>query len=601
MNNPEAGSGQRAAGSGQRAAGSGQRAAGSGQRAAGSGPEGSGRVRHVLFAARSATALHRLLDVLPVFAGDDRVRRRFTLVPGSDFGTDALRAVERAGGRTIPWAEALARPHDLILAASPKGGLDGLRGPCVLLPHGAGYNKALREEEGSGDSASGMDPALLMPGGHPLARLHALAHPSQVARLAAECPPAAARATVTGDPTLDRVLASLPLRERYRAALRTHGRKLVVLTSTWGPHSLIRRHPGLPARLAAELPHDTYQLGLVLHPNEHSRTGEFDLAQDLAPALDAGLVLARPDEEWAALLIAADTVVTDHGSAALYAAAARDVPVLASGDGGGELIAGTPMAELLAHVPVLCPLDGTTTTDLERAVAAYVPGTSAALAERAFAERGAAVHRLREELYRLLGLTPRGTPAEPRLLPDPAPPARALAAFAVQVDLHGPHLHVERRPARSDAPAHHLAAEYGRASDTQSQSAGLLFRRAGPAVAGPARGETWTVDGWTRHVLAEYGGPRTAAVALTASYCVLRRTGGPLLSVRIEPHREPDGRVLRADPAAVLSGVHAWLTAHPDAPAHPVTIPCVVAARTHHATLTPATPEEGQQEIQGLS
>ncbi|MEU6994197.1 translation initiation factor 2 [Streptomyces sp. NPDC046465] len=442
-----------------------------------------------------------------------------------------------------------------------------------------------------------MDPALLMPGGRPLARLHALAHPSQVTRLAAACPPAAAHATVTGDPTLDRVLASLPLRERYRRALRTHGRSLVVLASTWGPHSLIRRHPRLPARLAAELPHDTYQLGLVLHPNEHSRTGRFDLAQDLAPALDAGLVLARPYEEWAALLIAADAIVTDHGSAALYAAAARDTPMIAAGDGGGELIPGTPMAELLARLPGLGPLEQPTTAGFERAVGEYSPGSASAVAARAFAERGQAVRRLRAELYRILGVAPPADPPVPNLLPDPAPPSRTPAAFAVRADLRGPHVHIERRPARSTAPAHHLAAEADRASDTQLQSAGLVFRRARHAAALPARGETWTVDGWTRHALAEHGGARTAAVVLSASYCVLRRTGGALLSVRIEPHRDADGRVLRADPAAVLSGVHARLADGSDAPAHPVTVRCVVAGRLHRATLAPATPEEGLQEL----
>src|SRR5689334_12915949 len=73
----------RAAGSGQRAAGSGQRAAGSGQRA-------------VLIAVRSAGALHRLLDVLPVFEGDSRITTRFTLVPGSHFDVDALAALDRS-------------------------------------------------------------------------------------------------------------------------------------------------------------------------------------------------------------------------------------------------------------------------------------------------------------------------------------------------------------------------------------------------------------------------------------------------------------------------------------------------------------------------
>lgn len=67
-----------------------------------------------------------------------------------------------------------------------------------------------------------------------------------------------------GDLTLERVLASTSLRDRYRAALGTGARSLIVLVSTWGRESLIRRHPGLPARLAAQLPHDEYQLALVV-------------------------------------------------------------------------------------------------------------------------------------------------------------------------------------------------------------------------------------------------------------------------------------------------------------------------------------------------
>jgi len=210
-------------------------------------------MRTVLLAARSAVALYRLLDVLPVFAGDHRITRLFTLVPGSDFGVAALAAIDAAGARTVPWDEACAGSYDLILLASPKGEWELLHGDRVLLPHGAGFGKTIRAE-GSADSASGLDPEYLLPAdrtGGALISLHALAHPSQVARLAAVSPRAAARAEVVGDPTVERVLASLSLRDDYRAALGTGSRRLIVLASTWGEESLLSRRPGLPAELAA--------------------------------------------------------------------------------------------------------------------------------------------------------------------------------------------------------------------------------------------------------------------------------------------------------------------------------------------------------------
>jgi hypothetical protein len=533
----------------------------------------------VLFAVRSATALHRLLDVLPVFVGDHRIRRRFTLVPGSDFGIDALAALERFRARTVPWSEALADVHDLILVASPKGEVRRLRGPRVLLPHGAGFNKAL-PGDGSDDSASGLDPAYLLHDGTLLADLHALAHPSQIARLAAECPPAAARATVIGDPTLDRLLASLHQRDRYRAALGTGGRALVVLASTWGPHSLLERRPGLAAQLAAHLPCDAYQLAFVVHPNVYSDLGEFELRERLAPAVDAGMILARPYEEWGALLVAADGVVTDHGSTALYAAAlGRAVIGAGDGGGGGELIAGSPMDELLRRVPRL-----ETPGDLEGALTGHRADVARSLAEPAFAEQGQALARLRTELYGLLDLEPPDSPPVERPLPDPEPSGRAPAAFAVRADVRGRTVRVERRPPYTHAPAHHLAVEFDRATARQTLSAGVLFRRGGPTG--------WTADGWITQILGRFPGRRTAGVVLSDSHCVARRSGGSLVSVRIEPSYE-HGRIVRADPAAVLSALHAWLGGQQAV--LPADIDCVIAGHTYAVHVEAATSGEADR------
>ncbi|WP_328316906.1 translation initiation factor 2 [Streptomyces sp. NBC_00388] len=526
----------------------------------------------------------------PVFSGDDRIGlRRFTLVPGSDFGADALTAIEDAGARTVPWAEALRRPYDLIVAASPKGDLHLLTGPLALLPHGAGFNKSLAGE-GSADAASGLDPAWLLHGGRPLADLHGLAHPGQIARLAAGSPAAAGRAAVIGDPVLDRMLASLPRRDAYRTALGTGGRRLIALTSTWGPESLLARRPGLPAELAAHLDCDAYQLALILHPNEHSRTGAYDLRQALAPALASGMLLPRPYQEWASVLVAADGVITDHGSTALYAAA-LGTPVAAACDGGSELIPGSPMAGLLSRVAALETPDG-----LEPALAATTPQAIHSLAAPAFAERGRSLERLRTGLYALLGIAPPGAPISALPLPSPAPAHHTPAAFAVRTEVDGDEVRVERRPAHTELPAHHLAVEPDRATVAQAQSAALLFRRhARPGRTSAPHSVSWTAGGWTAHALAGHPGRRTAAAGLSASRWLLRRAQMPLLTVCIDG--SPDGwAVVRTDPAAVLSGVHAWLHDNP-CPGAPVTLRCRVAGRTYRAHLAPATDADAAYEL----
>ncbi|MFE9617188.1 translation initiation factor 2 [Streptomyces sp. NPDC006384] len=546
----------------------------------------------MLLAARSAVALYRLLDTLPALSGDDRITRLFTLMPGSDFGVDVLSVIEDVGGRLVPWSEACSRSYDLVLAASPKGDLHLLRGRHVLLPHGAGYNKSI-PGEGS-DSASGLDPAFLLRDGGVAApvALHAVAHPDQVARLAAVDRRAADRAKVVGDPTLERVLASRPLRERYRAALGTGARRLVVLVSTWGPESLLRRHPDLPVRLAARLPQDEYQLALVVHPNEHSLLGTYELAERLAPALDAGMVLASPHEEWASLLIAADALVTDHGSAALYYCAAEDRPAVSVYQDGIELIPGSPMHALLRRIPRLGSAES-----LEEDLRAYRPGTGQEVARAAFAHQGRALSLLRTELYALLGLTPPALAGPPRVLPPPGPADRAPAAFDVDVDadVNGKSLRIARRPVGIGSPGHHLTAEYGAASEALVRSAGLLYRRPLP-LSDTRSGQSWTSDGWTRHVLSAYPGCRSAAAILSSGLVLFRTRGhAEAYAVQAEPRYE-GGRVTRVDPAAAASAVHAWfLRRSPAAPVAPSRLSCVIGNRAFALVLRPATGAEAAE------
>ncbi|MEU9608269.1 translation initiation factor 2 [Streptomyces sp. NPDC048057] len=536
---------------------------------------------------RSAGALHRLLDVLPAFDGDSRVVTRFTLVPGSRFDVDALAALERSGARTLPWEEALRGEHDLLLAASPKGELWQLSGPRALLPHGAGFNKTIADD-GSAGVPSGLDTHYLLSDGKPWAALHALAHEEQVSRLACGSADAAQRAAVVGDPTLDRLLVSVSRRDDFRDALATGPRRLVVVTSTWGPESLFARRPELPAELCESLPYDSFQCALVLHPNGHSETGRFDLSRQLAPALAAGLVLAHPYEEWAALLVAADAVVTDHGSTALYAAALGR-PVVAAYDGGNELIPDSPMARLLAASPRL-----STPSELPGVLSAARAVDTREPVALAFAHRGQALARLRHHLYRLIGLAPPTGPVRAQPLPRPTTVPRRPSAFAVRAEVSGGRIVVERFPVHTREHVHHVAAEHSVAEQREVQSAAVLWRRAADAAVRP-RSSTWTADGWTAHALAEAPLCRTAVAVLTTRRCLLRHRTAGLLSLRLEPHRA-GGRVSYADPVAVASAVHAWLGRGP-APTLPASLLCDTGPVTVRVHLTPVDTDDLNYEL----
>ncbi|MFG2652073.1 translation initiation factor 2 [Streptomyces sp. NPDC048436] len=530
--------------------------------------------------------------MIPTLSGDDRITRLFTLLPGSDFGADALSVIEAVGGRTVPWSEAQEHTFDLVIAASPKGELGQLRGAHVLLPHGAGFNKSI-PYEGSADSASGLDPTYLRRSDDatPIA-LHVLAHSDQIARLTAVAPQAARNAKVIGDPTVERVLASRSRRDLYRAALGTGSRTLLALTSTWGPESLIRRRPGLPAQLAAQLPQDEYQLALIVHPNEWSRLGSYEMTQRLEPALAAGMLLPRPRDEWASVLIAADALVTDHGSTALYYAAAGDRPVISACRGGDELIHGSPMDVLLNGIPELGPAEET-----EDALRAYRPGLAHAAARAAFSHQGDALRRLRAELYSLLDLAPPAFHSPGRPLPPPAPPARAPSAFDVHAEFTAEGIHITRHPAGMGTPGHHLAVEYGMAGEQLARSAGLLYRR---PLGHPVQGAdlAWTFDGWARHTLSEYPGCRTVAAILAPGRCLLRVRGHDRpYAVEVDPLPE-NGRNAHVDPATATSAVHAWLSSHEvRSAAEAALLTCVIGERALPVRLRPATAEETQQEI----
>ncbi|MFJ5234757.1 translation initiation factor 2 [Kitasatospora sp. NPDC088391] len=538
----------------------------------------------VLLAFRSAVTLHRLLDVLPVFEGDDRIDRWFTLVPGSEFDMDALAALDRSGARVMDFEQAREHHFDLIIFASPKGALTSLSARSkALLPHGAGFNKTFHDE-GSPGIPSGLDPAFLLEDGEPWADLHGLGHGSELARLAEHCPQSVPKAVVVGDPTLDRLRDSLGLRERYRTDLGVDDQTLLAVLSTHGDESLLARHHDLPLELTLRLPVDSYRVALVIHPNKVSEKGLQNLAEYLLPAQRAGLLLPSSYQEWASVLIAADAVLTDHGSTALYAAALGHAVILDGYDGGTELIPGTPMAQLLAAAPRF-----TRASELPELLRKATGPDPSEFTAETFAHPDRALPLLRTELYRLLDLTPPRTPPKPRLLPPPVAPHAPASSLAVRAEVEGRRVRVERFPNSTELPFHHRVAHHGAVGFAEQRSAEVLWRRPGTG--------RWSVAGWTAHVLDELPSCRIAAALLSPERCLLVHRHHGAFALRVPPHRA-DGRIRRIDPAAAVSAVYAWLVAHPRLAGElPVDIECTVDTVTVRLELGAADPEELEAEL----
>jgi hypothetical protein len=407
--------------------------------------------------ARTETALSRLLDVVSLLEQDRRIQIVFTT------DTDNP-AVFRAGlekhlatlrTQVIPWARATNTQFDLVVSASENDNLADLDGPIVLFSHGLGHQKYY---PGS-DVVAGLDPAKLAP-----AQVIALSHEDERAQL----PPSInSRAMVVGDPTLDRLLAGRFRTESYRAALDASGKTLVVLSSTWGPESLLANHPDLPERLVAALPVDEFRVALLLHSGVWSAHSEWQVRAWLSRAVELGLLVVEPADDWHAVLTAAHCLISDEGSLALYAAA-LDLPILLIDDTGGKTVTDSPLAQLAKLAPRF-DLDGDFAAQLTGALADYRPSTWAPVVSRAVTNADV----LRPLLYKLLGLSEPDDDRQMRPVEVPATQPHQVASMVVGVVGDG----LRRLPVTPAVPLphQHIVADVDRASYRELAAASVLL------------------------------------------------------------------------------------------------------------------------------
>lgn len=334
---------------------------------------GANERRRVLVPVHSVSSGQRLLDVVELVEPDPRIEIAFAKVPTTSAnGIDGF--LTGLGVPVLPWADAVTRTFDLAIVAS-CGGLHDVRAPLVVAPPACGRRRPM---PATGPGAG--TPTLLL-----------------VARVDDQTE----STCVTGDPSFDRLTASMRSRDRYRQALgvdRHH--QLVVVVSASGATSLICREPALLRRLVVELPEDHYRVAVLVHPAAWFSQDIQHIKAWMTTVRTAAVQIIDPFTEWRPVVAAADMVVGDSGSITLCGAGIG-LPVLladaaSSVHGPLSLWADTP--RLRRDVPLPVQLDAARawrTPEFQRRVVEHItsaPGGSARL--------------IRHRIYRMLCMPP---------------------------------------------------------------------------------------------------------------------------------------------------------------------------------------------------
>ncbi|MFD0555441.1 hypothetical protein ACFQ3B_00060 [Stackebrandtia endophytica] len=406
-----------------------------------------GTQRSILFVGRTTQSSARLFyDVMPLLLDDDRIQIFYTVDPTTMFSDRFPEFLQSHHVKLVPWESAVSGKFhcDVTVTASAHETLQQLPGKKFVMGHGAGHHKYRATVDGFEEVEAGLSPNQLLSEGRVHPSVIALAGREQLDRLRLRTPQAADHAVVTGDVCAERLHLSLPHRHRYRHHLGLRpGQRLITLTSTWGPHSLIARRSNLAIRLLSRLPADEYRVALILHPNCWDWHGEPNVTGLLRTARAAGLILVEPHEGWRATVIASDCVVGDHGSVGLFAA---DIgrPLLYGAFGDVEVPPGSPGAELRALVSDLDD-EADLRVQLDQAVERHDPSAARAITSTVLEPDHAPAATTFRLLYRLLELEPPGEAPTPEPFPLPEVRYREPTAWFVFPD-QGDRLRSTRHP-----------------------------------------------------------------------------------------------------------------------------------------------------------
>ena len=416
-----------------------------------------GYERTILVVSRSLITTLWHMEFLDEVLADPRIQVVFTVEdeqPGA-FSRGALDTSDAIDALHIPWSEAVSRRFDLAMSASFRGSLHRLDAPLLLGLHGGGLGKQAALPRGRVFPVSRSSSASTKAQSTTVA----LAHLRQAAAVASEQPEV--EMAIVGDPCLDRLHASQPQRELYRRALGLlDTQRLIVVSSTWGPDSVLGVAPDVGQRLAAELPADLYRVALIVHPHVWTTHGAWQVTAWMKRAREAGVLAMAPwQNAWRSALVASDAVIHDHGSVALYAAALGK-PLLALPLRSASIRPDSAIDRLGLLVPKL-DLTSPLRPQVDEVIDAGPSPSYADIGEQVSSAHGEALKLHRDLIYRLISLEP--PPHQPRTLAmsvprEPLPPIRS---HRVHTSIDANHnVSVDRFPLLPPPPPHqHLVSD----------------------------------------------------------------------------------------------------------------------------------------------
>ncbi|MBE2997968.1 hypothetical protein IDM40_04480 [Nocardiopsis sp. HNM0947] len=380
--------------------------------------------RTVALVVESGAADDRLRDLLPLFENDLRIQTVQIAGEGSRFAPSGRTALESSGGLVLPWNEALRHRFDLGVAAhnGHNSHLERISAPMLVLPHGMGFS-------GSVPPGPGFGPPLATPPtvdavystlvryGRVTPAALGVAHRNHKELVTRVVPEAEPICHVVGSTAYDRAVASASLREDFRRAAGVEdGQRLVVLSSTWGPNSLVGSGFHVVQRLMEELPRD-HKAALLVHPGVWSAHGARQIQAWLASARARGLRILERRASWPSLLVAADAVLGDHGTTT-FTAAALGKPVVLAG-GSSPNTDPRSQARVMLENERWCGPEGSIVRQLDRAADERLPEKAELYAGLLTSEPGRSAELLRALIYRLLELPEPSHPAPTHCLPVP--------------------------------------------------------------------------------------------------------------------------------------------------------------------------------------
>lgn len=378
------------------------------------GGESRSRMRAALVVVDATAAARRLLDVIELVESDPNVRVFFNAKPGPMTG-EVEAFLTDVGARTVPWSTARRSRFDLLLSTEAEAVAD-LRGPAIVVPYGLMQREPLGEGRGI-DAPVGKVVSATVHNRPSATPLLALAH--EWPRILGDRSGVAPNSLVAGDPTYDRLTASLPARSAYRAKLGVReDQTLVLLCSGSHPLWLFDGRGSMVRALVDDLPTAEYRVMCLLPYRTWREYGSRQVRAWVTGVTGGRVTLIEPRIDWRAALVAADQVVGDSGPVTGYAASIGK-PVLLVRLPGSEIPSGSMAEAVAAATGVLDP-----GRSLRRQVAdagTPLPTDVAEVVSRLTSLPGRSAYVLRTSMYQLLRLPEPQTVSWYR--PVPVPPS----------------------------------------------------------------------------------------------------------------------------------------------------------------------------------